>query len=83
MASPAAAGVPSVSKWGVGSILLGEGSLVVAVSDVCGVAALLRVVARPRFATGGFGMTPEAERHCETEHVNYFVRPARKCTFDV
>ena len=38
MASLAAAGVPSVSKLGVGNLLLREGSLVVAVSDVCGVA---------------------------------------------
>ena len=72
MASLAVAGVPSVSKRGVGSLLLCEGSLVVAVSDVCGVAALLRVAFRPRFAPSGFGMTPEAEIHCETEHVNYF-----------
>ena len=43
----------------------------VAVSDVCGVAALLRVVFRPRLAAGGFGIAPEVERHNETEHGKY------------
>ena len=71
MASAVTAGVPSVSKRGAGRRLLLEGSLVVAVCDVCGVAVLLRVVFRPRLAAGGFGMTPEVERHCETEHGKY------------
>ena len=47
-----------------------KGSLVVAVSDVCGMAALVCVVFRPCSAADGFDMTPEAERHCETEYTN-------------
>ena len=39
MASPVVAGMHSVSKRGVGRLLLREDSLVVAVSDVCGAAA--------------------------------------------
>ena len=63
--------MPSVSKRGVGNLPQRESSLVVAGADVCGVAALLRVVFRRRLATGGFGMTPKAEIHCNTEHDKY------------